>query len=158
MSGPTFANKITLLAAVLVIALLAASTYASPLDLSTEVPAAILAGEQGQLRLVLALESPWYIYAPTGVNAAQDMVETDVVMRRHERIQFADALFPEALPYGGFAIFDGDEIVITQPFRVRPRTEPGEYRIRGGVDYQACDGEICLPSDRAEFTVTLSVE
>ena len=134
-----------------------APASASPLRLTVEAQAPVTAGEQGELRLVLRLESPWYIYAPTGGNAAQDMLETGVTMRRHEQIQFAGAKFPAAEPYGTFTIFTGD-IVVTQPFRVRPRTEAGVYGVHGAVDYQICDGEICLPPDTAEFMVEIHVE
>ncbi len=134
-----------------------AASASSPLVLTVDAPGQLSAGEEGELRLILCLQNPWYIYAPTGVNEAQGMIETRVQMRRHDQVQFTEAEFPKAEASGTFAVLAGENIVVRQPFRVRPRVPEGEYRVRGAVEYQACDGEICLPPNRVEFSVVLNI-
>ena len=157
MSGFISASSLRGLAAVLAACLVATPVPASLLAFAAETPEPTAASEEGEIRLFLSLQESWYIYAPTGLNAAQGMIETAVEMTPSDHVQFADAVFPAPRDRGGFSVFAGEEIVIIQPFRVRPRTEPGDYRVRGAIDYQTCDDEICLPPDRVEFTVVIRV-
>ena len=156
--GSSFGSSLRRLTAGLAACFTAAPALASPLAFTAETPEPAAVGAEGEIRLVLSLEEPWYIYAPTGLNAAQGMIETAVEMTPSDHVQFAAAVFPAPRDLGGFSVLAGDEIVVIQPFRVRPRTEPGEYRVRGAIDYQTCDDEICLPPDRVEFTVTIRVQ
>ena len=157
MCGFIFGSSLRGLVAGLAACFAAVPVLASPLAFTAEIGEPTAAGEEGRIRLVLSLQESWYIYAPTGLNAAQGMIETAIEMTANEYVQFADAVFPAPRDRGGYSVFAGEEIVIIQPFRVRPRTEPGDYRVRGAIDYQTCDDEICLPPDRVEFTVVIRV-
>jgi hypothetical protein len=118
---------------------------------------AVRSGEVGEVRLILAMDSPWYVYAPTGANARQGLIETQVRVAPIQQIQFADPKYPEAKPYGAFDVWRGRSNVIRQPFRVRPRTPAGHYRVNGYVDYQTCNGKTCLPPDRIRFSFAINV-
>ena len=138
---------------------IAAAMLTNPVSLSVEAPEeALRPGEESEIRLVLSVESPWYIYAPTGVNKGQGMAETAVRMRQSEAVQYKSAIFPEALSYGGFDVLLGESIVLRQPLRIRTAVKPGETRVRGNVDYQVCKPDLCLPPDTFRFAVELLVE
>lgn len=147
------------LAALAALALGAAAVSAQSLELSIlpESSRVAAAGEVGEIRIALSLDAPWYVYAPTGANARQGLVETTVTIRPHRAIQFARPRYPEARAYGTHDIWRGRDNVIRQPFRIRPRTPPGDYRVRGHVDYQMCDGPTCLPPDRKNFSFLIHV-
>ena len=117
----------------------------------------VRAGEVGEVRLILTMDAPWYVYAPTGANASQGLVETRVRVAPNDRIQFAAPRYPRSRPYGAFDVWRGRGNVIGLPFRVRPRTPAGQYRVNGYVDYQTCNGPTCLPPDRIRFSFPIRV-
>ena len=130
-----------------------------PVSLAVEGPGSALArGDEGTLRLVLSIDAPWYIYAPTGLNADQGMVEASVEMRRSDQVQFRDATFPEAIPFGEFDVLMDERVEIIQPFRVRTGAAPGETVIQGRFEYQACKAEFCLPPERLGFKTKINVK
>lgn len=138
--------------------LVAAALLTNPVSLSVEAPeGALRPGEESEIRLVLSVEAPWYIYAPTGVNQAQDMTETAVRMRRSEAVQYRPAVFPEAIAHGSFEVFLGDSIIVTQPLRIRTSAAAGETRVRGNLDYQVCKPDLCLPPDTIRFDVQVDI-
>ena len=138
--------------------MVATALLANPISLSVEAPEGVLrSGEESEIRLVLSVEAPWYIYAPTGINKAQDMTETAVRMRRSEAVQYRPAVFPEAVSYGSFEVFLGDSIIVTQPLRIRTSAEAGVTRVRGNVDYQVCKPDLCLPPDTIRFDVQVNI-
>lgn len=126
-------------------------------DLEEENAIAARAGEVGEVSFTLSLEAPWYIYAPTGINEDQGLIETRLVMRPNKDIQFANAAFPPAESFGTYDVLRGSGNVVKQSFRVRPRTPPGDYPIKGFIEYQTCDGTICLPPNRASVKFTVRV-
>ena len=115
------------------------------------------AGEVGEVSFTLSLETPWYIYAPTGINEDQGLIETRLVMRPNKDIQFADAVFPPAESFGTYDVLRGSGNAVKQSFRVRPRTPAGDYPVKGFIEYQTCDGTICLPPNRASVKFTIRV-
>ncbi|TNE65393.1 MAG: hypothetical protein EP335_05610 [Alphaproteobacteria bacterium] len=115
------------------------------------------AGETGQAQVSLSLDAPWYIYAPTGINESQGVIETRLVMRPTGEIQFAPAAFPPAEGYGAYDVLRGKDNLVTQAFRVRPRTPAGDYKVQGYVEYQTCDGTVCLPPDRVAVSFFVHV-
>lgn len=147
------------LVAVAATLLLAGSVYAQNFTFSQDGEDVVVAraGEVSEVSFTLSLESPWYIYAPTGINEDQGLIETRLVMRPNKDIQFADAVFPPAESFGTYDVLRGSGNVVTQPFRVRPRTPAGDYSVKGFVEYQTCDGTICLPPNRASVKFTVRV-
>jgi hypothetical protein len=139
--------------------LFAGAAYAQNVGLTVSrgSGAVVHAGEVGELRLILTMDPPWYVYAPTGTNARQGLVETQVHVASSQQIQFADPKYPQAKPYGAFDVWRGRGNVIRQPFRVRPRIPPGRYLVKIYVDYQTCNGRTCLPPDRIRLSVPIHV-
>jgi hypothetical protein len=117
----------------------------------------VRAGQVGEVRLTLTMNAPWYVYAPTGTNARQGLIETQVSVAPNERIQFAAPRYPRSQRYGAFDVWRGRGNVIGLSFRVRPRTPAGQYRVSGYVNYQTCNGPTCLPPDRIRFSFPIRV-
>ncbi|HEX8580644.1 MAG TPA: hypothetical protein VF655_13755 [Allosphingosinicella sp.] len=117
----------------------------------------VRAGQTGEVRLVLGMDAPWYVYAPTGANAKQGLIETHVRILPAAQIQFAPAQFPKAQPYGSFDVLRGRSNVVRQAFRVRPRTPPGAYKVKGYAEYQTCNGKVCLAPNRVPFSFVINV-
>jgi len=117
----------------------------------------VRSGHVGEVRLTLTTNAPWYVYAPTGANANQGLVETRVRVAPHQWIQFAAPRYPRSQRHGAFDVWRGRSNVIGLPFRVRPRTPAGQYRVNGYVEYQTCNGPTCLPPDRIRFSFPIRV-
>ena len=111
-------------------------------------PDTVSAGKEGEIHILFSVDSPWYIYAPTGVNVLDGMVETSVTFAPTDEIQVANAIFPDAVRKGKYEVFEGEAIKIVQPIRVRPKVQHGTYRIRGVIEYQVCKFDVCLPPAR----------
>lgn len=130
---------------------------AEPFDFKVEAPASVQAGKESAIRVVFDIESPWYIYAPTGANAPFEMLETYVVFEPTKSIQVGDAEFPAHTDMGPYDVYSGPEIAIVQPIRVRPRTEPGTYRLSGNIGFQVCKRDTCLPPMKVVVTTDVFV-
>ena len=85
------------------------------------------------------------MYAPTGVNRAQGLIETNVIFDEHPTIKMASLETQDVDTVSTYEVMFGPEINFSIPYRVSPRVGPGRYPVSGRLEYQACDGEICLP-------------
>ena len=137
---------------------ISAAAHAQPVNVEVVAPESVAPGTPFQIEVRLELERGWYLYAPTGVNAGQGLIETSVSMRDHEYAQFADARFPEPISFGAYDILTGEVVSLLQPVRFHPRTPSGDMLIRGMVEYQTCDGDTCLPPIEHPIRVLLRVE
>lgn len=132
---------------------------ASPVSVKVEAPESNLdPGEESAVRLVVSVESPWFIYAPTNNNVAHGMVEASIEMRVSDRVQFREAEFPEPSTASGYDVYSGNVNIIIQPFRVRTSATPGETVIRGRFEYQACKPDLCLPPERLGLRVRVNID
>ena len=139
--------------------IVAAFLLQATLTMTATAPKEPLApGEEAEIEIVLSVPAPWYIYAPTGVNEAQGMVETAVEMRNNDTAQYRPAVFPDPVPYGAHDVFLGDGITLRQPLRIRFSAEPGEAILRGDVFYQLCKPDLCLPPSSSNIRVRVNVE
>lgn len=108
------------------------------------------------ISVALAIEPGWYIYAPTGTNAAQGMIETKVVFNvpagisRTGKMQLTEPHFKN-----GYEVLEGDNIVMSQAFKA---VRSGEYLIMVKVTYQSCSIDICLPPVTETFTTIVHVK
>ena len=138
---------------------LALHVYAQvPAKYRLEMPVAVEAGEETAVFVIFDIEPPWYIYAPTGTAVAVGMLETSVSFEPTETIQTAEVQYPKPVEKGPFHIYEGEGIALIQRLRVRPLTEPGEYTIKGKVQYQVCKPDVCLPPVRDDIRVRLNVK
>ena len=115
-------------------------------------------GEEVELEVTILFQDGWYIYAPTGINVVQGMIETSFQMGGSDVAQFKPAVFPEATEMGGFDIYHQDNTIVVQPMRVRPSASPGEFLLSGQFTYQACKDSVCLPPETLDVRWSMIVQ
>lgn len=130
-----------------------------PVQYTMLTPAAAAAGGTVDLTVNFDVRKGWYIYAPTGRNEPNGMVETRVSFDLPEGFEFAgDMVLPPHHPKGMFEIYDGQGIKMTQPIKVDSGVAAGEYTISAQLRYQTCNKEMCLPPATEKFTATVVVK
>lgn len=133
-----------------------AQTINSLASYTVENPREAKVSEAFSLSVVLKVEPGWYIYAPTGVNAEQGMIETDLVFTLPDGINRAGKLkLPETHFKSGYEVLEGKHIALTQPLRA---THPGQYQIKARLTYQMCSISRCLPPVTEDLVAVVSIK
>ena len=122
------------------------------------VSKSVRAGDEAEIVVIFDIKDPWYVYAPTGANVAQGMTETSLQFEPHEYVQFSAPKYPVFVRRSSFHVFEGSDIRVVQSVRIRPRTAPGTYPVRGTLEYQLCKIDTCLPPMRDDILITIDVE
>jgi len=115
----------------------------------------IVAGKVAELTVSFSMRPGWYIYAPTGRNAENGMVETKVELELPAGVAKAGSRKAPLPHYKGlFEIYEGRDRQWRQPVAA---ANAGRYQVAAKVTYQACKADLCLPPAtetlRAELTV-----
>lgn len=149
-----------LLAAGLVLGAMPVLAQTTPdiVKLRIEAPAAVAAGEQGRFRLIFDVRPAWHMYAPTGKNAGQGLIELNVKFTPHKNVQVTVPQYPVPVAYGPNDVYRGSAVAVTQRFRVRPQTPAGKYVLKGKLTYQVCKAELCLPPYVRNVDVVVAVK
>lgn len=128
-------------------------SYSVPQKLETS------AGATFSIPVTFKVDDSWYIYAPTGNNATQGMIETTIIYRLPQGISRKGKMqLPETHYKSGFEVYDGKNIQMIQPFTVGKDLEPGEYIIHTKISYQTCNEKICLPPKTDELDIKVIVK
>ena len=129
-----------------------------PVAYKVEAPASVQAGQSIELAVTFDIEEGWYIYAPTGANAAQGMIETEIAFTPLAGMTAEKVQLPAYIDNGSFHIYEGRDITMRQTLLPKGALAPGDYRIKGKVRYQACNIELCLPPRTERIRVDITVE
>ena len=130
-----------------------------PVQFAMVPTTATSAGSTVELIVNVDVRKGWYIYAPTGRNEPNGMVETAISYDLPEGFEMAgDMILPPHHPKGMFEIYDGKDIKLTQPVKVSSSVKAGEYTINGQLRYQSCNKEICLPPRTEKIVATIVVK
>ena len=121
-------------------------------------PDSVSAGEEFTISVVFDIERPWYLYAQSDAVQSMGMTAMSVRFESNDEVQVAAPIYPAQIQRGDIGIFWGQDVTIVQPIRVRPLSEPGAYRIRGTIRYQACKADMCLPPVRDDVRLTIQVK
>jgi hypothetical protein len=125
---------------------------------SVSNPQHVKRGETFSVDVVFKIVPGWYIDAPTGVNAAQGMIETNVIYRLPEGLtRSGRPQLPEAMFKNGHEIYEGDSVVMRQSFKASETLKPGPYIIKGKITWQTCNNNICLPPVSEEISSEVMV-
>lgn len=122
-------------------------------------PGEVKHGDVVQIDVMFRVAPNWYIYAPTGSNAAQGMIETNVIftlpkgITRSGKMKLSESVFKN-----GHEILEGDSIRMSQQLAVASSLKQGEYAIKGKVTWQTCNGDICLPPVTEEINAVIRVK
>lgn len=126
---------------------------------TVDKPSEVNRGDVFQIEVMFHVAPEWYIYAPTGLNAAQGMIETNVVfmlpkgIRRTGKMKLSEPVFKN-----GHEILEGDSIRMSQKLTVSESLKQGEYAIKGKVTWQTCNNDICLPPVTEEINAIIQVK
>lgn len=123
-----------------------------------DVPDQVSANTLFEVKVLLDIHPEWYIYAPTGVNAAQGMIETTVkFLLPTGMVRVGKIKSPEPLYKDGHEVYKGKNVIMVQTLRISPSVKPGEYAVKGIITWQACSSQICLPPTTEEIVVLVNV-
>lgn len=137
---------------------LVALASGSPVKHTFTVPESIVAGEEFEVNVTFDIEDLWHIYAPTGNNEAQGMIETKVTLLLPEGIKTQGELqVPSPHNLDTYEVLTG-KVKLTQKLQAIDNLEVGEYTIKGRVRYQACNHEHCLPPTTKDIRAVLVVK
>jgi thiol-disulfide isomerase/thioredoxin len=116
------------------------------------------AGASFTITLKFKVDDSWYIYAPTGQNAAQGMIETNIMYRLPNGfIRKGNLQLPVKKYKGGFEVYYGSDIKMSQAFVIDKSVPEGNYIINAKITYQACNEKICLPPVTDEVTISVTI-
>jgi DsbC/DsbD-like thiol-disulfide interchange protein len=116
-------------------------------------------GKEFQISVLFSIQREWYIYAPTGNNSAQGMIETNVILTLPKGITRAGKIkLPEPRFKNGYEVYEGKGITMSQVLQVSPDLKQGQYEIKGRVMWQTCNSEICLPPVTEEIVAVVNVK
>jgi hypothetical protein len=131
----------------------------SPVSYAIPKRVEVTAGSSFTLTATFKVPEPWYVYAPTGDNAAQGMIETRIIFVLPQGIsRLGKPQLPESRFKNGHEVYQGADIRIGQQFSLAKDLKPGEYSIKAKVTYQTCNGDICLPPQTDEVAITVVVK
>jgi hypothetical protein len=134
------------------------SQSGSPVSYTIPERLEVKAGDSFTITAVFTVQPDWYIYAPTGGNAAQGMIETNIIFMLPPGITRVGRLqLPESHYKSGHEVYEGDSIVMGQQLLVGKDVKPGSYSLKSKVTYQTCNPSICLPPVTDEVTITIVV-
>jgi hypothetical protein len=122
-------------------------------------PDEVQRGEEFQLSVQFSIKPEWYIYAPTGNNAAQGMIETSVVFALPKGFTRVGKIkLPEPLFKDGHEVYEGKDITMSQLLRATPDLKTGQYEIKGKITWQTCNSVICLAPVTEEISALVNIK
>jgi thiol:disulfide interchange protein len=131
----------------------------SPVSYEVKLPAKVKAGKAFDIQVVFETQSPWYIYAPTGVNEANGMIETSIDFKIPEGIKKqGEVEFPAPHPKGTYQVLDGKEIVFKQNFVADKSMKGKKVELVATITYQTCNKDMCLPPQTEEKKIELQIK
>lgn len=130
-----------------------------PVSYVVNAPEKTKASEGFSIDVNFTTSGDWYIYAPTGTNETQGMIETKINFTLPEGISLdGDLSLPAPQPYGSYLVYKGDNIPFAQKFKIDKTTKSGDYDIVCEVTFQTCNKSICLPPDTKTYTKTITIK
>ena len=131
----------------------------SPVSYEIKLPKKIKAGKIFEIQVVFATQNPWYIYAPTGVNEANGMIETKIDFKVPDGVKKQGQIeFPAPHPKGTYQVLEGNEIVFKQNFIADKGLKGKKAEVIATVTYQTCNKDMCLPPHTDEKKIEIDLK
>lgn len=135
------------------------SASESPVTWSFQALTSLHPGGSFKVIMTLNIQQGWHIYAPTGDNESQGMIETKVKFRLPEGMTLkGDPRLPKAHRQGSFEIYEGNNIQWQWLVQSRAAVRSGEYIIHGEIRYQTCNHDVCFPPHTEPFSFKVKVQ
>lgn len=136
-----------------------AQMQAEPVSYFTDAIAPVRRGESFTASVHFVIRTPWYLYAPTGINADQGVIESSVTwLLPADIVRDGRPRLPATHFKNGFEVMSGSDEVITQKFRTLQSARVGTYQIKGRIVWQSCSDQLCLPPVADEIVLNITVE
>lgn len=130
-----------------------------PVNYKVQAPMAVHAGDQFSIAVIFNVQESWYIYAPTGNNTTQGMIETKASFELPEGITTVGQMqMPKPFFQGPHEVYKGNNIQLTQLLTTSSRLKPGTYEINGRIRYQACSSDVCFPPRTDKINVVIYID
>ena len=129
-----------------------------PVTLSLNTPGTLVRGSESKLSVNFEMAPGWYIYAPTGRNSGEGMIETQMKFAFGEGLEAVGGVrFPPFQYKGLFDIYKGDT-EWSQAFKSLEDAALGEHTISTTVTFQTCKDDLCLPPKTEVLQANLAIE
>lgn len=129
-----------------------------PVTYEVTFPEEVSKSESFSIIATFQTNGEWYIYAPTGLNEKQGMIETKLSFELPEGISLENSDLPIPKPYGMYQIYQGSDIKIGQNFSLDSDIKSGKYEISYTVSYQTCNKSVCLPPNTKTYAKTITIK
>ena len=100
----------------------------------------------------------WYIYAPTGRNALNGMVETNVEFEFPDVFRADGAVHYPAYRYKDVYDVYMEKTAMSQAVVTASGAKPGTYEVTARVTFQVCKEDLCLPPRTESLTAAIDLK
>ena len=133
-------------------------TSSYPVQLSFTAPESLARGEESKVAVTFKMAPGWYIYAPTGRNTKEGMIETQTSFEFDEGLAAVGEISLPSYQYKGqFDIFKGDT-VWSQAIECLSDASSSEGAVTTTVTFQTCKNDLCLPPRTETLQASIAIE
>lgn len=117
-------------------------------------------GETFKVAVAATISPGWHIHAHELVD--EFLIPTELTLEGKEKIEIIKYSYPEPrmekFEYSESAlqIYDG-EVILGALVKADASIELGSHKIKGSLNFQACDSRSCLPPKKIEFEISFKV-
>lgn len=121
---------------------------------------AVLSGSSTKGAVIMAIETAWHVNAH--VPSEDYLIGTSVSLEPREGFILADLRYPkgEAVAFEfsekPLDVYEGT-VTIFMTIRVAQSVEPGQYTLKGSLEAQACNDQVCLAPSSLEFEIPITI-
>ncbi|MCK4919762.1 MAG: thioredoxin fold domain-containing protein [Bacteroidales bacterium] len=110
-----------------------------------------------ELNISAKIEDPWHMYAKDQLQAGP--IPTSIIFEENENVGFVGQLtelVPAKIKFDEGFQFDVGTYYELAEFSIKAKVNSAEeIRLKGNIEYQCCDDEVCLPPFSKEFSFRL---
>ena len=129
----------------------------SPVSYSVRAPEEIKVGDMFTVDIIFSIRQGWYVYAPIEMNSTLGKIPTEATFKTPECIVLVGALIlPDENEF--FDRYWGNDIKMSQKFRVEKCLASSKQTIMANIVYQTCNDDICYPPVRNEINIVITVK
>lgn len=113
-------------------------------------------GETFKVAVLVKINPGWHIHA--NELSDQFLIPTELLFEENEQIEVTQFHYPEPklekyeYSESELEVYDG-EIILGALVKTSSELKPGKYKLKGELDYQACDNRSCLSPKKIEFEI-----
>lgn len=120
---------------------------------SFKAPTTVTIGDIFEINAIFNIQQGWYVYAPLSFNINQGKIVTKVTFRLPDGVEFVGSM---VLPEGQ-TTYTGNNVIMTQKFKIKKDFPDGKVVIPANVVYQTCNEYICYPPVKEKKLITIQI-